>query len=133
MNYCKIICVGNLTRDPDVRYSTKGSAICTFGMAVNRSWKSESGESKKEVTFLDLKAFGRQAEVISQYVKKGSSLLVEGRLKQEDWEDKQTHQKRSKLVVIVEQFQFGHKDTQDPQKSAESPQSDAPTDDDVPF
>ena len=105
-NFNKVILAGNLTRDPEVRYTPKGMAIAKFGMAINRTWKSESGESKEEVTFVDIDAFGRQAEVISQYCKKGSPLLVEGRLRLDQWDDKQTGQKRSKLGIVLEGFQF---------------------------
>jgi single-strand DNA-binding protein len=75
-------------------------------MAVNRTWKTETGETKEEVTFVDVDAFGRQAEVIAQYMKKGRPLLVEGRLKLDQWEDKNTHQKQSKLKVVLEAFSF---------------------------
>ena len=96
-NFNKVILAGNLTRDPELRYTPKGMAIAHLGMAVNRTWKTETGESKEEATFVDIDAFGRQAEVIAQYVKKGRPLLVEGRLKLDQWEDKNTHQKQSKL------------------------------------
>jgi single-strand DNA-binding protein len=75
-------------------------------MAINRNWKTETGESKEEVTFVDVDAFGRQAEVIAQYMKKGRPLLVEGRLRLDQWEDKTTHQKQSKLKVVLEAFSF---------------------------
>jgi len=102
----KVILVGNLTRDPELRYTPKGIAIAKIGMAVNRVWRNEAGETKEEVTFVDVDAFGRQAETLAQYMKKGSPLLVEGRLKLDQWDDKQTGQKRSKLGVVVEGFQF---------------------------
>ncbi len=105
-NFNKVIIAGNLTRDPELRYTPKGTAIARIGMALNRSWKSETGEMKEEVTFVDVDAFGRQAEVIAQYVKKGRPLLVEGRLKLDTWEDKNTHQKQSKLRVVLEGFSF---------------------------
>jgi single-strand DNA-binding protein len=105
-SYNKVILVGNLTRDPELRYTPKGMAIAKIGLAVNRNWTSESGEKKEEVTFVDVDAFGRQAETLAQYMKKGSPLLVEGRLKLDQWDDKQTGQKRSKLGVVVEGFQF---------------------------
>jgi single-strand DNA-binding protein len=105
-NFNKVILAGNLTRDPEMRYTPKGTAVARIGMAINRTWKSETGESKEEVTFVDVEAWGRQAEVISQYVKKGRPLLVEGRLKLDQWEDKNTHQKQSKLKVILESFSF---------------------------
>lgn len=105
-SFNKVILVGNLTRDPELRYTPKGMAIAKIGLAVNRNWTNEAGEKKEEVTFVDVDAFGRQAETLAQYMKKGSPLLVEGRLKLDQWDDKQTGQKRSKLGVIVEGFQF---------------------------
>src|ERR1700684_4602969 len=105
-NYNKVILIGNLTRDPELRYTPKGSAVAKIGLAVNRTWKNEAGESKEEVTFIDIEAWGRQAEVIAQYMRKGRPLLVEGRLKLDTWEDKNTHQKQSKLKVILESFSF---------------------------
>ena len=105
-NFNKVILAGNLTRDPELRYTPKGTAIAKIGMAINRTWKNETGETKEEVTFVDVDAFGRQAEVIAQYMKKGRPLLVEGRLKLDQWEDKNTHQKQSKLKVVLEGFSF---------------------------
>jgi len=105
-SFNKVILVGNLTRDPELRYTPKGMAIAKIGLAVNRTWRNEAGETKEDVTFVDVDAFGRQAETLAQYMKKGSPLLVEGRLKLDQWDDKQTGQKRSKLGVIVEGFQF---------------------------
>lgn len=102
----KVILLGHLTRDPELRYTPKGMAIAKFGMAMNRTWKTETGETKEEVTFVDVDAFGRQAEVIGQYLKKGSLFFVEGRLKLDSWDDKQTGQKRSRLGVVLEGFQF---------------------------
>jgi len=105
-NFNKVILAGNLTRDPELRYTPKGTAIARLGLAINRSWTSESGEKKEEVTFVDVDAFGKTAEIIGQYFKKGRPILMEGRLKYDTWEDKQTNQKRSKLGVILESFQF---------------------------
>jgi len=105
-NFNKVILAGNLTRDPELRYTPKGTAIARIGMAINRTWKTETGETKEEVTFVDVDAFGRQAEVIAQYMRKGRPLLVEGRLKLDQWEDKNTHQKQSKLKVMLESFSF---------------------------
>src|SRR5437667_6526408 len=105
-SFNKIILMGNLTRDPELRYTPKGTAVAKIGLAVNRTWKGESGEQKEEVTFIDIEAWGRQAEVIAQYMKKGRELLVEGRLKLDSWEDKNTKQKVSKLKVVLETFSF---------------------------
>lgn len=106
MNLNKLLLAGNLTRDPEMRYTPKGSAICGFGLAVNRKWKTETGDEKEEVTFVDVTAFGKQAEVIAQYLKKGNPLFLEGRLKLDQWDDKKTGEKRSKLAVVLESFQF---------------------------
>ena len=105
-NFNKVILAGNLTRDPELRYTPKGTAIAKFGLAINRSWRTDAGENKEEVTFVDLDAFGKQAETIGKYLRKGRPLLVEGRLKLDQWDDKQTGQKRSRLGVVLEGFQF---------------------------
>jgi single-strand DNA-binding protein len=105
-NFNRVILAGNLTRDPELRYTPKGTAIASFGLAINRKWKSETGESKEEVCFVDVEAWDRQAEVVAQYFKKGRPILVEGRLKFDQWEDKNTHQKQSKLKVRLESFSF---------------------------
>jgi single-strand DNA-binding protein len=105
-SFNKVILAGNLTRDPELRYTPKGTAVTQVRLAINRTWKSDTGETKEEVTFVDVDAFGRQAEVIAQYMKKGRPLLVEGRLKLDQWEDKNTQQKQSKLKVILESFSF---------------------------
>jgi single-strand DNA-binding protein len=105
-NFNKVILAGNLTRDPELRYTPKGTAIAKIGLAINRKWKSESGEMKEEVTFVDVDAFGKTAETIGQYLKKGRPILIEGRLRYDTWEDKQTKQKKNKLGVVMESFQF---------------------------
>ena len=105
-NFNKVILAGNLTRDPELRYTPKGTAVVKLGMAINRTWKNETGESKEEVTFVDIDAWGRQAEVIAQYMRKGRPILVEGRLQLDSWEDKTSHEKKSKLKVVLESFSF---------------------------
>jgi single-strand DNA-binding protein len=105
-SFNKVILAGNLTRDPELRYTPKGTAVAEIGVAVNRTWRDESGAQKEEVTFVDVAAYGRQAEVIGQYLKKGRPILIEGRLKLDTWDDKQTGQKRSKMRVVLESFQF---------------------------
>ncbi len=103
----KVILAGNLTRDPELRYTPSGTAIAKFGLAVNRKWKdSQTNEMKEEVTFVDIDAFGRQAETIGQYLKKGRPILIEGRLRLDQWDDKATQQKRSRLGVVLESFTF---------------------------
>ena len=102
----KVIIAGNLTRDPELRYTPSGLAIAKFGLAINRRTKDQNGEQKEEVTFVDVDAFGKQAELIGQYVKKGNPLLVEGRLRLDTWEDKQTQQKKSRLGVVLEGMTF---------------------------
>jgi single-strand DNA-binding protein len=107
MNYNKVILGGHLTRDPELTYTPKGTAIAKLGLAVNRKWtSSETGETREEVLFADCTAFGKGAETIAQYLKKGSGLLIDGRLRLEQWEDKQTGDKRSKITVVIEGFQF---------------------------
>lgn len=106
-NFNKVILAGNLTRDPELRYTPKGTAVAKLGMAINRSWRdAQTNEMREEVTFVDVDAFGRSAETIAQYLKKGRPILIEGRLKLDTWDDKQTNQKRSKLGIVLESFQF---------------------------
>jgi len=105
-SFNKVILIGNLTRDPELRYTPKGTAIAKVGVAVNRVWTSESGEKKEEVTFIDVDIFGRTAENVGQYMRKGRPIMIEGRLKLDQWDDKQTGQKRSKLGVVAETVQF---------------------------
>jgi single-strand DNA-binding protein len=105
-NFNKVYLMGNLTRDPEMRVTPKGTAICQFGLAISRSWKDESGQTREETAFVDIEAWGKQGEVISKYCTKGRPLFVEGRLKFDQWEDKTSGQKRSKLKVVLENFQF---------------------------
>ncbi len=94
--------IGNLTRDPEVRYTPKGTAVAELGLAVNRSWTTDQGEKREEVTFVDVTVWGRGAEIAGEYMKKGRQIFVEGRLQLDSWDDKQSGQKRSKLRVIAE-------------------------------
>ena len=103
-NFNKVILMGNLTRDVEMRTTQGGMQIAKLGMAINRKW-TQNGEQKESTCFVDLTAFGRQAEVLSQYVAKGSPLFVEGRLEYSTWEG-QDGQKKNKLEVVVENFQF---------------------------
>ncbi len=122
MSYNKVILLGNLVRDPEMRVTPKGTAICQFGLALNHKYKTDTGEQREEVTFVDLEAWGKTAENIAKYCTKGKPLMVEGRLKLDTWDDKTTGQKRSKLKVVVEQFQFvGGAD----KKSDDAPQTPA--------
>ena len=144
-NYNKVILMGNLTRDPEVKYTSGGTAIAKLSMAVNRNWTNKEGHKQEETTFVDVDAFGRQAEVIGQYLKKGRPVMVEGRLKLDQWDDKQTGAKRSKLGVTLEGFQFldsgggggggGQAQSNAPAASGASsaPAASLPEDDDVPF
>jgi single-strand DNA-binding protein len=103
----KVILIGNLTRDPDLRYTPRGAAVCDLSIAVNRKWKDEqTGESKEEVTYVEIVVWGKQAENVGKYLVKGSSACFEGRLQMETWEDKTTGQKRSKIRVVAEGVQF---------------------------
>ena len=103
--YNKVILAGNIARDPEIRYAQSGSAICNTSIATNRKWKDQSGEQKEEVMFIDLTFFGRIAEIADQYLHKGSKVLVEGRLKLEQWMA-QDGTKRSKHVVVVESMKM---------------------------
>lgn len=105
-NLNRVLLIGNLTRDPELRVTPKGTAICQFDLAISRSFKDESGATREEATFVHVEAWGKQGELIAKYCAKGRPLFVEGRLRLDQWEDKQTGQKRSRLKVVVENFQF---------------------------
>lgn len=105
-SYNKVFLLGNLTRDPEVRYTPKGSAVADLGIAVNRQYTLDTGEKREEVTFVDVTFWGRTAEVAGEYLKKGRSVFIEGRLQLDTWDDKQSGQKRSKLKVIGEGMQM---------------------------
>ena len=145
-SFNKVSLLGNLTRDPEVRYTPKGSAVCDLGLAVNRQYTLDSGEKREEVTFVDVVLWARLAEIAGEYLKKGRPVFIEGRLQLDTWDDKQSGQKRSKLRVIGETMQLlggrppgaggseggesrGSKTTPPP-KAAEKGEQD---DDEIPF
>ena len=143
-SYNKVILMGNLTRDPELKYLPSGSAVANVGIAVNRNWTDrESGEKREEVCFVDLEAFGRTAETMNEYLQKGRPVLIEGRLRHRTWET-DDGQRRSKHDIFVERFQFvgGRQDGSEQggysQPGDTAPQSSAPdasptTEDDIPF
>lgn len=152
-SFNKVILLGNLTRDPEVRYTPKGSAVCDLGLAVNRQYTLDNGEKREEVTYVDIVLWARLAEIAGEYLKKGRPVFIEGRLQLDTWDDKQSGQKRSKLRVIGETMQLlgsrpsgagggGSAESSDedrPAKSAKAaapPKSAAPAepdDDEIPF
>ena len=105
-NLNRVLLIGNLTRDPEVRYTPKGTAVAEIGLAVNRIYSGEDGEKKEETTFVDVTLWARQAEIAGQYLKKGRPVFIEGRLQLDTWDDKQTGQKRSRLRVVSENLQL---------------------------
>src|SRR5271155_5776907 len=105
-NLNKVMLMGNLTRDPEVRYTPKGTAVAELGLAINRVYSAENGEKREETTFVDVTFWGRTAEIAGEYLKKGRPVFIEGRLQLDSWEDKQTGQKRNKLKVVGENMQF---------------------------
>jgi single-strand DNA-binding protein len=105
-NLNKVMLIGNITRDPEVKYTPKGTAVSDIGLAINRVYTTDSGEKREDTTFVDVTLWGRTAEIVNQYCKKGSPLFVEGRLQLDSWEDKQSGQKRSKLRVVGEGIQL---------------------------
>lgn len=129
MQLNKIFVAGNLTRDPETKFTANEMAIAKFSLALNSKWKAKDGTLKEEVTYLDVSAFGRTAELVGQYLTKGSQCLVEGRIKQESWEDKEGN-KKSKIVVIAENVQFigNKKEAAEPSAAqpAQTPRKPAP-------
>jgi single-strand DNA-binding protein len=159
-NLNKVMLIGNLTRDPELRHTPSGKTVSEIGLAINRSWTNDQGQKQEETTFVDVTLWGRQAEVVQQYVTKGSPIYIEGRLQLDSWDDKETGKKRSKLRIVAENFQFlsgkpgatgggnsGGGYTERPQQASSAPQqrsgppqgaSAAPADDfqeddDIPF
>ena len=102
----QVFLMGNVTRDPQLKQLPSNTVVAEFGLACNRKYRTGDGEEREDVCFVDCTAFGKQAEVISQYCQKGKPIFVQGRLRYDSWEDKQSGAKRSKLTVVVEQFQF---------------------------
>lgn len=105
-NLNKVMLIGNLTRDPELRVTPKGTAICQFSLAVNRKFRDEAGADREEVTYVDIEAWGKSGENIAKYCTKGRPLFVEGRLRLDQWEDKNTKEKRSRMKVVCDNFQF---------------------------
>jgi single-strand DNA-binding protein len=152
-SFNKVILLGNLTRDPEVRYTPKGTAVTELGMAVNRVYTAENGEKREETTFVDVTLWGRTAEIAGEYLKKGRPVLIEGRLQLDTWDDKQSGQKRSKLKVVGEGLQLiggrpggggGGGGSGDEEGGSSAPRSNrsapppkaapsAPDDDEIPF
>lgn len=134
----KVLLIGNLTRDPELRYTPSGTAVADFGLAMSRNWKDQKGEKREETCFVDVTAWARQAEVIAQHCRKGRPLFVEGRLQLDQWEG-QDGQKRSRLRVTLEGFQFLGPPPGAPRPSAPEGQGAAPAEggraenDDIPF
>ena len=156
-SFNKVILMGNLTRDPELRVTSSGLSICKLGLAVSRYYTTKEGEKKEETTFVDIDAFGRSAETISKYMRKGRPILIEGRLRLDQWESKEG-EKRSKLGVVLDTFQFvgsrddaddsggggssssGYEDSSPPARKSKPSTAPAPDgadedvlDDDVPF
>jgi len=147
-SFNKVILLGNLTRDPEVRYTPKGTAVTELGMAVNRVYTAENGEKREETTFVDVTLWGRTAEIAGEYLKKGRPVLIEGRLQLDTWDDKQSGQKRSKLKVIGEGLQLlggrpgggsggdeegGSRSSSRPAPPPKAAAPSEPNDDEIPF
>jgi single-strand DNA-binding protein len=149
-SFNKVMLIGNVTRDPEVKYTPKGSAVADLGLAINRTYQNQSGEKVEEVTYLDVELWGRLAEIAGEYAKKGRPIFIEGRLRMDSWEDKQSGQKRNRLKVVGEGLQLlgsrpgtpggspGDFETEAPASKSSRPAFTAPSqteaaDDDIPF
>lgn len=154
-NLNRVMIMGNCTRDPEIKYTPKGTAIAQVGIAINRVYSTDQGERREETTFVDVELWGRQAEIAGEYLKKGRPVYIEGRLKLEAWDDKTTGQKRSKMLIVGEMMQLlGGREEQSserptgpavdrrnappvrpspPPKPPADPDLDAAEEDDIPF
>lgn len=135
--FSKAIIAGNITRDPELRSTPNGASVCSFSVAVNRVYRDQSGENKEDVSFIDCTAWGKLGEMIANYAKKGSGVLVSGRLSQRTWEDKNGGGKRSRVEIVVEDFNFtgaAPAGANDGCSSYSAPATSAPADvpDDIP-
>ncbi len=142
ISYNHVCVAGYLSRDVELRFTPKGSAVAAIGLAVNHRWKGEDGTEHEEVSFFDCVAWGRTAEVMGEYLKKGKPVLIDGRLKQESWEDKQSGKKRYAVKIVINSFQFlesapgGPEDDRARTRKTAAPAATddpPPEDDDVPF
>lgn len=132
-SFNKVTLIGTLTRDVELKFTPKGTAVGKFSLAINRKWKTDSGEEREEVTYVECDSFGRQAENIAKFVGKGQSIFIEGRLKLDQWDDKQTGQKRSKLGVLVESCQFiDFRKRKEEGEDSGAPRRERPTQEDLP-
>lgn len=147
-SYNRVVLLGNCTRDPEVKYTPKGTAVTELGLALNRYYSTDGGEKREETTYVDVTLWGRPAEIAGEYVKKGRPVMIEGRLQLDTWDDKQSGQKRSKLKVVAENLQLlgsreggegaggGARSSGGGGGSRSAPRSapmDEPSDDDIPF
>ena len=144
MSYNKVILMGNLTKDPELRQTQGGVSVCRFSIALNENYTAKDGTRRENPCFVEVDTFGKSAETIAKFFAKGRPILVEGRLRQDTWDDKQTGQKRSKLLVALERFSFVGDKSADvsperPQEERGAVQRELPkggwedNDDDVPF
>jgi len=106
VSFNHVTLMGNLTRDPELKYLANGTAVCSFSLALNESWKDDQGEKQEHVSYIDCEAWNKIAETLGEYLRKGRAVLVSGSLRQQRWQDKETDQNRSKVVVRVHIFQF---------------------------
>src|SRR6476619_4357526 len=127
MSFNNVIIMGNLTRDPEVRTLPSGNSVARLAVAVNRTYNDKDGNKKEEVTYVDVDAFGKQAEIIGKFFTKGKPILIEGRLKLDQWEDKISGEKKSRFGVVLEGFSFvGGKGEGDSSGGSSYSQDDAP-------
>jgi single-strand DNA-binding protein len=133
-NYNKVLLMGNLTRDPELKRTSSDMAVAQIGMAVNRRYKDKTGEQREETTFVDCEAWGKTAETMAKYLSKGRPVFIEGRLKLDQWQDKDGNN-RSKLKIVIESFQFvDSRGNQSSTPTAEvTTTTTPPADDDIPF
>jgi len=121
----KVFLMGNLTRDPELRQMPGGMAFCSFGMAINRQFQSARGETREETCFVDIETWGRTAEIVAQYMRKGRPIFVEGRLRFDQWDDRETGKKRNRLTVRAERVQFVDSNPQGGQQNVGYVQDDS--------
>lgn len=125
----RALIIGNLTRDPELKSLPSGIKVCTFSLATNRVWKDANGSRQEATDYHNCVVFGRQAETVAQYMKKGNSMLVEGRMQTRSWDDKNTGEKKYRTEIIADRTQFGPKGGSANPNASQSPKEDAPKND----
>ncbi|ETB63919.1 TPA: single-stranded DNA-binding protein [Candidatus Nomurabacteria bacterium] len=127
----KAFIIGNLTRDPEIRAIPSGIKVCSFSVATNRVWKDKNGQKQESADYHNIVVFGRQAETVAQYMKKGSQVMIEGRMQTRSWDDTATNTKKYRTEIIADRVQFGNSSSGRPSMSSDNTKQDSPKEEEL--